>query len=63
MHATMTERAVMLYNLVIVQAQIAGFAATPYPARQRHIALSAHFLLQDIHASTMSSNRSIGLDT
>lgn len=50
--ATVTERAVMLSNLVIVQGQIAGFAATPFPARQRHIAISAYFLLHDIEAST-----------
>jgi hypothetical protein len=50
--ATIMERAVMLYNLVIVQSHIAGFAATPFPARQRQIASSAYFLLQDIEART-----------
>lgn len=50
--ATITERAVMLYNLVIVQSHIARFAATPFPARQRQIAVSAHFLLEDIRART-----------
>jgi len=52
-----TERAVMLYNLAIVQGQIAGFAATPFPARQRQIAVSAHFLLQDIEARTHARRR------
>jgi len=50
--ATIMERAVMLYNLVIVQSHIAGFAATPFPARHRQIAVSAYFLLQDIEART-----------
>jgi hypothetical protein len=50
--ATVNERAVMLYNLVVVQGQIARFAATPFPARQKYIAVSAYFLLQDIEACT-----------
>jgi hypothetical protein len=46
--ATTADRAIMLYNLVIVQSYIAEFAATPFPAARREIAASSFILLQEI---------------
>jgi hypothetical protein len=50
--ASIRDRVIMLYNLVMVESYIAGFAATPFPAKQREIALSAYILLRDIEART-----------
>jgi hypothetical protein len=45
--ATLQERAVTLYNLLLVQGYLATFAAAPFPAAQQRIALSAYMLRQE----------------
>lgn len=45
--ASSRERAVTLYNLLLVQGYLAVFAAAPFPADQRSIALSAYMLRED----------------
>lgn len=52
--ATMHERAVTLYNLLLVQSYLAVFAAAPFPAAQRRISVSALMLLQDAERLTRS---------
>jgi hypothetical protein len=46
------DRAITLYNLVLVQSYIAGFAATPFAGRQRQISWSAVFLLDEVQLRT-----------
>ena len=46
------DRAVSLYNLVLVQGPIADFAASPYPGVQRQIGASAMFLFDDLRRLT-----------
>jgi hypothetical protein len=50
--ASARDRAISLYNLVLIQSYIAGFAATGLPAVKRHIGFSAWFLLDEIAALT-----------
>ncbi len=50
--ATSQERAVTLYNLLLVQSYLAVFAAAPFPAAQRSIASSAFILHGDIKRLT-----------
>jgi hypothetical protein len=50
--ASITDRAVSLYNLVLVQGLIADFAASPYPAAKRQIGVSAMFLFDDLRRLT-----------
>jgi hypothetical protein len=52
--ATMHERAVTLYNLLLVQSYLAVFAAAPFPVTQRRISVSALMLLQDAERLTRS---------
>jgi hypothetical protein len=53
--ASIRDRAIMLYNLVMVESYLAGFAATQLPAKQREIASAARLLLGDIEARTHAS--------
>jgi hypothetical protein len=53
--ATIPDRAITLYNLVLVESYIAGFAATPFVDLRRQIEWSAVFLLDKIKARTEGS--------
>lgn len=50
--ATSRERAITLFNLLLVQGYLAVFAAAPFPAAQRGIALSAYQLQMDAKRHT-----------
>ncbi len=50
--ATSRERAITLYNLLLVQSYLATMAAAPFPAAQRRIAASASMLLHDAQRLT-----------
>jgi|GEM_PF-2352346 len=50
--ATIPDRAITLYNLVLVQSYIASFAATPFVDLRREIEWSAFFLLDKIKTRT-----------
>jgi hypothetical protein len=50
--ASVRDRAISLYNLVLIQSHIARFAGTGFPAVKQHIGVSAWFLLDEIATLT-----------